>query len=248
MTFPFALRALALAGVLSAALPVHAQAWPTFDAGDVRVEPTTGSFTVLGNDLFRTGPVYYSSVIQNGLSFKSLPSTEAVAAYDNYRATGSMLVDLSASFTPEAGFHITGYQVTLSGTFSASDTGRAKVWVGLSGSGESNTNPVLEWYQQGAGKQAFSWSHVYSAGSAVPALGLQASTEAYYGTSCYPDEFPCTYYSGEASVSLSEVKLQALVVRDAPMPAVPEADGVWMAAIGVGILGGAARRRHRARA
>lgn len=245
MTFPFALRALAIAGALSASLSAHAQAWPIVDAGDVRIEPSLGSFSIVGTDVFTNGPLYYSSVIQNGLSFKPGTSTSSIASYDNYRASGTMLVDVSAGFTPETGFHITGYQVTLTGTYTASGTGRAKVWLGLSGSGESSSNPVLEWYQQGAGQQAFTWNHLYAAGSALPKLAFQASTEAYYGSFCSPD-FPCTYYSGQASVNLSEIKLQAVVARDV-ISSVPEADGAWMAAVGMGMLtvGAVSARKRR---
>lgn len=249
MRLPFVLRTAALAGALvSATLSAHADSvaiGPYVDAGDVRVQPWLGSYTILSDGGWNSGSLYQNASIQNGISFN--PSTTSWAsAYSNdtYRSAGTMLVDLKAAFQPEAGFHITGYQVSLTGKYKATGSGRAKLWVGLSNSGESNTDPVFDWYQQGAGEKAFTWNHVFNFGNSAPTLALQASTEANYFSFCHPD-LGCTTSYGEAMVTLSEVKWQALVTADAVTPAVPEADGAWMAGAALVLFGGAATRRRR---
>ena len=69
-----------------------------------------------------------------------------------------------------------------------------------------------------------------------PEIDLTAYASATYGVLCLPDDpWNCQYSQGSASIPLSSMTIQALVATT--VPAVPEAEGVWLALVGGSRLG-----------
>lgn len=178
------------------------------------------------------------SVVANGLKYNVAQQLSA-DSYSGSSEYGHLDVWFRGMFVADPGYTITGYKVTVNGQVSAYKTGTVSMQV--SGAGAPAQASTV-WEKMGSNMQSFSWTRTLTSTTDRPEIDLTAYASATYGVLCLPDDpWSCQYSQGSASILLSNMTIQALVATT--VPAVPEAEGVWLALVGVAGL--AVRRGHR---
>lgn len=246
----------------------------SFDAGDVGISYDPSAFILVKYSDGFSGAVEETQVpfesltllpIQNGLSLQF--NNNMSLSDPTHGITDNMSSETGAyralfDFTPEAGFAITSYTVTLRGSFSITTPSFARLY--LDGFGEIYANhgsglidqtfhfdgPIAPMLQ--GDLEAFSETIIYE--QYVGDVYVQTGTNWITDPNCQDEEgcplieepifeyvphYELAYDGGDASITLSELKLVANVTA-APVP-VPAAWGFMLA--GLATLGRVTRRK-----
>lgn len=262
-------RSLAAALLLGAACAQAQSIQYSTGQVDIEFDPSTFNFTLDttsfgGISTIDVSPfaVSYSQIAQGvELNFNGYMGVYATSYFDFSPQTLSGYFNAQANFTPAAGYAITGYTVTYTGSYSVETPGYVSLGDGTGA-----------WFGQNGGASGFSVSSTV-AGPIAPSLngsfsatGDLATIEVFDGYDSYIDHyedvldycdseepFNCYYHSepvyvslpiyheetdlGEATFNLQSIRVQANVV------AVPEPGALALVLGGLAMTGRRLRRQ-----